>query len=50
MKKSIRKSENTSIKMEILQSKICGCSKAVLREKFIAVEPFFKKQEESQTI
>lgn len=30
--------------------KSVGCSKAVLRGKFIAVEPFFKKQEESQTI
>ena len=49
MKKSVRKSENTS-KWKYNSLKSVGCSKAVPRGKFITVEPFFKKQEESQTI
>ena len=50
MKKSKRKSENTSrqMKMETLHSRTYGCSKSNSKGMFIVIQAFLKKQEKSQ--
>ena len=42
------KRHHEMLKMKTQQPKICGTGKVILREKFIALKAFLKKQEKAQ--